>query len=366
MTWQKLLSDSATTIEDIKGYLSLTPEEERCLEMVIEDHPMLIPRYYLSLIDSEDEDDPIRKMVIPSEGELDLTGSYDTSGEFENTKTRGLQHKYDQTVLILSTNQCTAYCRFCFRKRMVGLTNDEVLEQLSGTVEYIKAHSEINNVLISGGDPLILPTDILEKFLNELSDIPHIDFIRLGTRVPVVFPDRILLDDELLQVLKQYSWKERRLYIVTHFNHPREFTEEAVAAVDMLIDANLIINNQTVLMGGVNDSPGTLTELMSRLVSIGVNPYYLFQCRPVKRVKHHFQVPLQRGYEIVEEAKKGLNGHSKRFRFIMSHKTGKIEILGISGDEIYLKYHQAKNPEDAGRFFSKRLSKTAGWLDDLD
>jgi len=128
----------------------------------------------------------------------------------------------------------------------------------------------------------------------------------------------------------------------------------------------VIVNNQTVLLKGVNDNPETLAELQNKLVSIGVNPYYVFQCRPVKRVKNEFQVPLYRGYEIVENAKKKLNGHSKRFKYIMSHQTGKIEIVGIMGNSIYLKYHQAKAPEDIGKFFKRKINKTAGWLDDLE
>ena len=190
------------------------------------------------------------------------------------------------------------------------------------------------------------------------------DFIRIGTRTPAAFPERIL-DKELLDLLKKYSEK-KKIYIVTHFAHPREITAKTKQAINRLLEAGLVISNQTVLLKGINDNPLVLSKLMNKLVRIGINPYYVFQCRPVKRVKHHFQVPLIKGYKIVEEAKKLLNGHSKRFRYVMSHKTGKIEIIGILGDEIYFKYHQAKNPKDAGRFFKKKLRKDAGWLDDLD
>ena len=230
-------------------------------------------------------------------------------------------------------------------------------------MKYIKKHEEINNVLISGGDPLTLPVDVLEKFLQKLSEISHLDFIRIGTRTPASFPERIL-DQELLDLLKKYN-KKKRIYIVSHFAHPREITEKTKQAIDKLLECGLIINNQTVLLKGVNDNPSVLAELMNTLVRIGINPYYVFQCRPVKRVKHHFQVPLAEGYKIVEDAKKLLNGHSKRFKYVMSHKTGKIEIVGVLGDEIYFKYHQAKNPEDIGRFFKKKIKKNAGWLDEL-
>ena len=327
---------------------------------------MRITHYYLSLINWNDIDDPIGRMAIPSLAELDLAGSYDTSGELENTKMPGLQHKYSQTALILATNRCAVYCRYCFRKRMVGLKSEEILHRFSNAIRYIKAHTEINNVLITGGDPFVLSTKIIAKFLEKLTAIPHLDFIRFGTRVPVVYPDRIIEDLDLIALLKSYSQMTKRIYVVTQFNHPREITEKSVYAVDRLLSAGVIINNQTVLLKGVNDNPETLAELLNKLVAIGVNPYYVFQCRPVKRVKHHFQLPLYKSYEIIEETKRRLNGFSKRFKFIMSHRTGKIEIVGRVGDEIYLKYHQARDSRNIGKFFKRKLNKTAGWLDELE
>lgn len=365
MKWEKELKKNIHTIDQLEDYVELSPKEKRRLQRVIERHPMSITRYYMSLIDWSDPDDPIRRMAIPSEEELDLEGSYDTSGERENTKIVGLQHKYSQTALILATNRCPAYCRFCFRKRLVGLPNKEVVRKFEKAAGYIRKHEEINNVLISGGDPLILPTKVIKKFLEALSDISHLDFIRFGSRVPVTFPDRILEDDKLLNLLKKYSLKNRRICVVTHFNHPREITKKSTNAVDRLIHSGVILNNQTVLLKGVNDNPSTLAKLQNKLVGIGVSPYYIFQCRPVKRVKHNFQVPLYKGYEIVEEAKKSNSGHSKRFKYVMSHRTGKIEIVGIMGNYIYLKYHQARNPKKIGKFFKRKLNKTAGWLDDL-
>jgi lysine 2,3-aminomutase len=364
MAWQSELKKGICTVEQLKEYIELTPKEEKQLQKVIERHPMRITRYYISLIDRNDPNDPIRKMVVPSEEEFNLLGSYDTSGERKNTKMPGLQHKYSQTALILATNRCASYCRFCFRKRLVGLSTEEILRRFNDSVEYVQKHKEINNVLVSGGDPFVLPTKVIKKFLGKLSAISHLDFIRFGTRIPVTFPDRILEDKELLALLKNNAMK-KRICVVTHYNHPREITQKSKNAVDSLINSGIIINNQTVLLNGVNDNPEVLAELQNKLVSIGVNPYYVFQCRPVKRVKHNFQVPLHRGYEIIENAKKMLNGHSKRFRYIMSHKTGKIEIVGVMGDYIYLKYHQAKSPKNTGKFFKRKINKTAGWLDDL-
>ncbi len=366
MAWEKELEESISTIAQLGEYMQLTPKKEALLQEIIDLHPMHITPYYMSLIDENDPDDPIRKMAVPSEEELSLVGSYDTSGERENTRMPGLQHKYAQTALILATNRCAMYCRYCFRKRLVGLPTEEIMQRFNGAAKYIEEHEEINNVLISGGDPFVLSTEVLSDFLGRLSTISHLDFIRFGTRVPVTFPDRILKDDELLTLLGNNSRENRRIYVVTQFNHPREITAKATDAVSRLIRASVIVDNQTVLLKGVNDDPETLAELQNELVSIGVIPYYLFQCRPVKRVKSNFQVPLHKGYEIVEAAKKRLNGHSKRFKYMMSHQTGKIEIVGIMDDSIYFKYHQAHAPENIGKFFKKKINKSAGWLDELE
>jgi lysine 2,3-aminomutase len=354
-------------IEEIesKFNISIPKDEKKKLKRVVEKHPMFIPDYYANLINWEDPKDPIKNIIFPSLDELNVSGSYDTSGEKENTVLTGLQHKYRETALLLVTNRCAGYCRHCFRKRLVGIPTDETLKLFDAALEYIKDHPEITNVLISGGDPLVLPTDVIEYFLEELSKVPHLKFIRFGSRVPVFYPMRIYEDKKLLDVFSKYSKPERRIYLVTHFNHPREVTKEARKAVDSLIRSGVPVSNQTVLLKNVNDSPETLAGLMKELTSAGVIPYYVFQCRPVKRVKSHFQVPLKKGYEIVERAKQMLDGHAKRFKYIMSHKTGKIEIVGIIGNEIYLKYHQCKNPKKVGKLFKRILTPNAGWLDDL-
>jgi len=280
----------------------------------------------------------------------------------------GLQHKYSQTALILATNKCTAYCRLCFRKRLVGLPNNEILRRFDDAVNYIKEHKEIDNVLISGGDPFSLPTKTIEKFLQLLSPIPHVKYIRFGSRIPVVFPDRIIEDRKLLEVLRRYASGNKKLYIVTHFNHPREVTEKSTAAIHKLLNCGIGINNQTVLLRGVNDNPDILAELFNKLIDIDVLPYYVFQCRPVKKVKEHFSVPLHEGWHIFEDVKRKVRGHilCKRLKYVMSHKTGKLEIIGIIGDDIFFKYHQAKNPKDLGKFFKRKVNKKATWLDELE
>jgi len=358
------MKDDICSIDQLEKFTNLSPKEKKELKQITKRHPMRVTPYYMSLIDWEDPEDPIKKMAIPSIEEFNLQGSYDTSGEAENTKMSGLQHKYSETALILATNKCAMYCRHCFRKRLVGLKTKEIIERFEDAVGYIKQHENINNVLISGGDPLILENKIIEQVLSMLSDISQIKFIRFGSRAPVTFPSRFK-DTELLQILSTYSRPDRRVYVVTQFNHPKEITKQSINAVDNLIKSGVIVNNQAVLLKGVNDNPLTLVGLQNNLVSIGVNPYYIFQCRPVKRVKHHFQVPLCRSIAIVEEAKKHCNGLSKRFKFILSHRVGKIEILGILDNEIYFKYHQAKDKKKIGKIFKRPIDEKSGWLDDL-
>jgi lysine 2,3-aminomutase len=352
--------------EDISSSLGLDDEQVKELNDLLDQYPMLIPEYYYSLIDFNDPDDPIMKMSIPSSYEFDRDGSFDTSGEGDNTKLPGLQHKYAQTALILSTNKCAMYCRHCFRKRLVGLSTEEVVDHLGEIVAYIKEHEEISNVLISGGDSFVNSNSVIEKYLKALTDIPHLDFIRFGTRTPVVLPSRISEDKELLDLLKEYGNK-KHLMVVTQFNHPKEITNEAKKAIKALLDVNVTVRNQTVLLGGVNDKPEILGQLFKSLTSIGISPYYLFQCRPVTGVKNNFQIPIRRGIEVVEAAKSMQNGLGKSFRYCLSHPRGKIEILGEMPDgQVAFKYHETKYIKDNGRIFTLDLDDDAGWLYDLD
>lgn len=361
--WKKLLKKNITTLKDLKKYIKLKPDEEKAFQKVVEISPLNVTKYYLSLIRKNDFRDPVRRMIIPSVKELSKDGQWDTSGEERSTKFIGLQHKYHQTALLLCTNYCAAYCRFCFRKRMVGLTNKEILSSVSRAVKYIKKHKEINNVLLSGGDPLALDTKVLDKILSMLAAVKHLDFIRIGSRIPVVLPMRIYEDAGLLKMLKKHL-KKKRIYITTHFNHPNEITPEAIKGIDKLLNAGVLINNQTVLLSGVNDGPKILAELLSTLVKVGVTPYYVFQCRPVTGIKH-FQVSLVKGIKIVGAAKKMMNGYAKRFKYMMSHETGKIEIIGTINKQIVFKYHQSRGNKITGRTFLQSVNKNTVWLDDV-
>lgn len=364
--WQKLLEESYRSVEEISGMLGLDADELEKLHGIEEKYPVCITDYYLRLIDPDDRHDPIRKMAVPDAMEFSEGGSTDTSGESDNTVIQGMQHKYTQTALVLSTNQCAMYCRHCFRKRLVGLSSEEIAEKLPEMVKYAEEHPFINNILISGGDSFLNTDDVIRRYLDAFTSVPTIQFIRFGTRTPVTFPQRITEDDgELASILREYSSK-KQIIIVTQFNHPREITAEARKAIDELRDAGCTIRNQTVLLKGVNDEPAVLALLMNKLIAAGVAPYYVFQCRPVEGVKNQFQVPILRGSRIIDLAKASMSGPAKAFRYAMSHPTGKIEILGQYGDRMLFRYHQAKYDKDQARIFTRALSETECWFDDPD
>ena len=363
MSWQEELRNGIRSAQQLAPVLGWTEEETEQYEQIIQRFPMMITPYYLSLVDKSDPDDPIGRMCIPSHSEFDPGGSFDTSGEAANTKLDGLQHKYAQTVLLLSTNQCAMYCRHCFRKRMVGLSEEELNKRVDDAAAYVKKHKEITNVLISGGDSFMNSNHIIERYLRELTAIEHLDFIRFGSRVPVTLPERIYGDSEFLDLFAEYA-KKKTLYLVTQFNHPRELTEQAERAVRCMLERGVQVRNQTVLLRGVNDSGTVLGELLSRLTRIGAAPYYIFQCRPVTGVKGRFQVPIQEALGIIDQAKSHQNGFGKSVRYAMSHPLGKIEIVcRLPDGQTVFKFHQSKYEADNARAFTRMLSPEDTWLD---
>ena len=366
MSWQTLIRENVVTAEELTELLQITEEEYRNIREEIEEFPMSVTRYYLSLIEPDDPEDPIRKMAVPSGQPLIYDGALDTSGESGNTKMPGLQHKYRQTVLVLTTSECAMFCRHCFRRRLVGTDTDEIGADCRDVTEYVKAHPEVSNVLLSGGDAFMMPTERIREWLEALTDLEQLDFIRFGTRTPVTFPYRILMDPELVEILTKYGEK-KQIYVVTHFNHPKEFTNEARAAVRALQKAGAVIKNQTVLMKGINDDPQVLGNVLRGVSSMGIVPHYIFQCRPVTGVKSRFQVPLKEGSEIVMKANSLQNGLGKAADYTMSHPAGKIRILGIMGEgKMLFQYKQAKNPDLIGRLFSMDIGDDAWLPDKLD
>lgn len=320
--------------------------------------------YYQSLINWLDEDDPIRRIVIPDERELEGWGRLDASNESNYTVVPGAEHKYPDTLLLLVNDVCGAYCRFCFRKRLFMNHNNEIVRDVSQALEYVHGHPEINNILVTGGDPLVMSTARLEKIIKDIAEIEHIGIIRIGTRIPAVNPYRILNDESLLDMVHKYSLPKRRIYIMVHFIHPRELTPVAIDSLSQLLAAGAIVANQTPLIRGVNDDPGVLAELFEKLSFVGVPQYYVFQCRPTLGNKP-YALPIVESYEIFEKSKKQFSGLAKRARLVMSHATGKIEIVGVTENHIYLRYHRTPDPKNESRFMIFRRDPTAYWFDDL-
>jgi len=343
----------------------LDDQERAALELVAQRFAFRCNDYYLSLIDWNDPNDPIRRAVVPNLEELEEWGRLDPSDEQTYTVMPGLEHKYPTTVLLLVSNVCEGICRYCFRKRVFIRPQWEYLRDIPAAMAYIAEHREITNVLLTGGDPLVLATSKLADIVGRIRQIEHVQIVRIGTRMPTFNPYRILEDAALTDLIRRYSTPRKRLYVMTHFIHPRELTDVAVEAVDALQEAGAITANQTPLIRGVNDDPETLATLLARLSFIGAVPYYIFQCRPAVG-NRAYTVPIETGCEIVEQAKSRVSGLAKRPRFVMSHATGKIEILGKLSDRVYFRYHRAANDADSGRMLAFASNPQACWLDDYE
>jgi lysine 2,3-aminomutase len=279
----------------------LDEEEQKGIVTVSEVYPLLISPYYLSLVDPYDKFDPIRMQCFPSREELlDTNSPKDPLAEGADEVVPNLVHRYPDRALYITTNFCATYCRFCTRKRILGKISMSGVSSLQKVVDYLKQNEHVHDIVISGGDPLTLPNRDLEKILSELSAIDSIDTLRLGSRVPVTLPMR-LFDDELLELLEKYS---DLLWLNTHFNHPNEITEVSYLAIRNILRLGIPINNQTVLLKGVNDDVEVMRKLMLSLIKIKVRPYYLFHCDPTKGIAH-FRTTIWKGLEIME----GLRGH---------------------------------------------------------
>jgi lysine 2,3-aminomutase len=341
------------------------PEHERArLRKVAEVYAFRANDYYLGLIDWNDPDDPIRQLIIPRVEELNDWGRLDASNEAGVTVTHGVQHKYEDTVLLLCNEVCGAYCRYCFRKRLFMNDNAEVTKDVSAGIRYIAEHPEVTNVLLTGGDPLVMSTRRLREIISRLRAIPHVRIIRIGSKIPAFNPFRILNDADLQDLLRTHSTPERRIYLMAHFDHPRELTAEAAAGLAKYIECGVICVNQCPLVKGVNDDPLVLSELYRKLSWMGCTPYYLFQGRPTAG-NEPYEVPLVRGWEVFQEALTRGSGLARRPRFVMSHETGKVEILGVDERHIYLRYHRAKRAENRGQLVIMQRDDSAYWLDQL-
>ena len=291
--WQQALKDSVTSPQQLGPLFSIDPTP---LEAVAARYPLRITPYYLSLI--EEVGDPIWRQCVPDLEELQETGLVDPLAEEDLSPVASIVHRYPDRVIFLASGSCASYCRFCTRKRKVGCRELSLsFKELREGIEYIAATPQIRDVIFSGGDPLLLPDSVLADLLAKVHEIPHIEIIRIGSRVPVTLPERIT--DKLCQLLKRFS----PLYLNTHFNHPRELTPQASDACAKLADAGIVLGNQTVLLRGVNDRPEIISDLFRGLLRLRVRPYYLHQMDLVRGAEH-FRTSVEVGMQIM----KGLRG----------------------------------------------------------
>jgi lysine 2,3-aminomutase len=302
--WRWQMSNRINTVEEFAKVINLTESERQALSSAGLFRVDITP-YYISLIDPDDRQDPIRKQVVPTAAEMTPFTSMmeDSLAEDRHSPVPGLVHRYPDRVLMLVTTQCASYCRYCTRSRIVGdpaATFSRAEFELQ--IEYLKQTPQVRDVLLSGGDPLVLAPKILEEILSRLREIPHIEIVRIGTRVPVFMPMRVT--DELTDMLQKYH----PLWLNIHVNHPNEISSELAQACDRLTRAGVPLGNQAVLLAGVNDNIHIQRQLVQDLVRIRVRPYYLYQCDLVEGAGH-FRTPVAKGIEIME----GLRGHTSGY-----------------------------------------------------
>lgn len=342
--WKWHFRNRITNMNQLDQFIPLSSEEKAQLRLVTMRYPMSVTPYYLSLINPDDPDDPIRKQAVPSVLEMTMStmGLEDPLAEKEGSVVPGLVHRYPDRVLMVLTNICPMLCRHCTRKREWrhgGWVRTE--GEIEAMLDYLRRNEAIRDVIISGGDPLTLSTSHLESIISRVREIGHIEIIRIGTRLPVVLPQRI--DNELCAMLSKYG----PIWLNTHFNHPREITPEAAEACDRLLRSGIPVNNQSVLLRGVNDDVETMLKLCQGLLRIKVRPYYLFQCDEVQGAEH-LRTPVETGIKIIE----GMRGHTSglavpTFVIDLIQGGGKVPlqpnyVLSMTEDELLLKNYEGK------------------------
>lgn len=303
--WKWQVKNRIETLDQLKKYISLTKEEEEGVKESLKTLRMAITPYYLSLIDPDNPNCPVRKQAIPTGSETHVSPAdlLDPLHEDEDSPVPGLTHRYPDRVLLLITDMCSMYCRHCTRRRFAGQKDDETpVDYIQKAIDYIARTPQVRDVLLSGGDALMVSDAKLESIIKKLREIPHVEIIRIGSRVPVVCPQRIT--DKLVDMLKQYH----PIWLNTHFNHPNEVTPESKAACEKLANAGIPLGNQSVLLRGVNDCVNIMKRLVHKLVMMRVRPYYIYQC-DLSMGLEHFRTPVSKGIEIIE----GLRGHTSGY-----------------------------------------------------
>jgi lysine 2,3-aminomutase len=303
--WKWQVKNRIETLDELKNYIKLTPAEEEGVAKSLKTLRMAITPYYMSLIDVNNPNCPVRRQAIPTINELHQADAdlLDPLHEDEDSPVAGLTHRYPDRVLFLITDMCSMYCRHCTRRRFAGQNDCESpTERIQKAIDYIAKTPQVRDVLLSGGDALMVNDKMLESIIKRLRAIPHVEIIRIGSRVPVVCPQRIT--DDLCNMLKQYH----PIWLNTHFNHPNEVTTEAQEACAKLANAGIPLGNQSVLLRGVNDDVRVMKRLVHDLVKIRVRPYYIYQC-DLSMGLEHFRTPVSKGIEIIEN----LRGHTSGY-----------------------------------------------------
>ncbi len=303
--WKWQVKNRVENFEQLKKYIQLTPTEEEGVKKSLETLRMAITPYYISLIDTQNPNCPIRKQAVPSGLELNKSpfDLEDPLHEDGDSPVPGLTHRYPDRVLFLITDMCSMYCRHCTRRRFAGQNDSQSpSERIQQAIDYIARTPQVRDVLLSGGDALMVSDKMLESIIQRLRAIPHVEIIRIGTRTPVVCPQRIT--DDLVNMLKKYH----PIWVNTHFNHPNEITPETTLACERMANAGIPIGNQSVLLRGINDCTAVMKNLVHGLVKIRVRPYYIYQC-DLSMGLQHFRTPVSKGIEIVE----ALRGHTSGY-----------------------------------------------------
>lgn len=343
--WHWQMKNSITSSKSLSALFKLSGAEQQIVQGYNDLLPLRITPYYASLINENDAFQPLRRTVIPTSDEMTLSPgeASDPLNEEHNSPLPNIVHRYPDRLLLLATGFCSTYCRYCTRSHKVAKDNKLHFSmlQLEPAFQYIESHTEIRDILLSGGDPLTMSDRMLEQILSRLKSIPHIEFIRIGTKVPVVMPQRITL--ALTAMLRRFH----PLYLSIHFTHPDELTPEVKEACERLADAGIPLGSQTVLLRGVNDNLATMKRLMHGLLKIRVKPYYIYQCDPIPGSKH-FRTPIKKGLEIIQGLRGFTSGYAVPAYVIDAPGGGgKIPLLpeyyiGREGDNVLLRNYEGK------------------------
>ncbi len=340
--WQWQLDNRVTTPEELAEYIELTEDERQGIEAASKRFTWGISPYYAKLMDRKDRTCPIRRQVVPTADELhDDVGVPDPLEEGKHAPVELIIRVYPDRLAFCVGNRCAGYCRFCLRKETMVEKPDRDCsdEKIEEGIRYIQDHAEIRDVLLTGGDPLLLPDDLLEGILTKLRAIPHVEVVRIGSRTPCTLPQRIT--PELCSMLQKYH----PLYLNTHFNHPKELTREAEQACARLAGAGIPLGNQSVLLRGINDDVAVMKKLCQELMRIRVRPYYIYQCQILSGTRH-FRAPIETGIEIM----RSLQGHTSGLavpKYVLDTPYGKVPIapnyvVGREGDDMVLRTWNGK------------------------